>query len=259
MSHTGTPRAGRKSFLGRVFDWFRHDAPISKKLIVLWLCVAGFVWYDMARTDINILVWSLLFSLAGYLLVRSVELDKFVTKRGIGKYFIDKAEPLYRWRTVALAAFSVSVVTAWGYSALLSGDWPGVAKTLPSSYVGSIHVHHWMWAFTVAVLIRYVLVYGLSAKKKWSAICFVVAAFFLFLIGVSFITRGWFSNESAAWIAFGIVAAAVCSVGYALRRDVATSPWFFVFACIQLGIALGIFGEGFLGVLRSYSSLIVFK
>lgn len=237
----------------RALRWFGSDSPVSKAMIILWSFVGLLLWYHMIRADINVFVDVVLGAIALFFFIRSLELHKPITKRGIGVRFAQKSDA---WSKTALAGFSLSFTTGWFFSALISGSWPGIAKPLASSCFGGFHLHHWQWSSALTIFFIAVFIYGIEYRARFSTVCLAVSGVLMGIVGIFFLEHGWFPKASGLWISLGTLSLALFSIGLALRKDRITSRWFNIFMCLQLGVVMGVACDGIIGIVRDYNSLV---
>jgi hypothetical protein len=162
--------------------------------------------------------------------------------------------------------FSVALVFGFGTAALVSREFdPNIG--IPSVYLGCFHIHHWWWSSIRLGGILHILV-GLriqnpTEQKKFynthANFELLVAGLLFALFVFAFLEKDLFPNTLSFRLVSGWLGAVSLILGLLLKSNAPRALGFKRVLAALLGIATGIWVEGFLlGLIPNFSQTITF-
>jgi hypothetical protein len=212
----------------------------SKTFLAVWIGVAIWVWHFLARRDLNLPLSAAIGVASFHAILGSLESGGDTKVRRL------LANRLGR------LCFLVGAVTAFVYASLVAGDW-GPVDLIPHAYFGSFHLHHWAWSLGQLVAVFAVL------QCETPAACLIQARRTL-RIGIALAALAaacgaapdTFPGNRSFQLVVALNGALLGVLSLLLRSRELADRWAGLFIAICLGVLLGIFANGLMGILRDF-------
>jgi hypothetical protein len=212
----------------------------SKTFLAVWIAAAVWVWHFLARRDLNL-------PLSAAIGVASLQAILGSLESGGAK----KLRRLLANRLGRLC-FLVGCVTAFVYASLVAGDW-GAVDLIPHAYFGAFHLHHWGWSLGQLVAVMAVLQCEtpeacLEQAGRTLGLCMALVA----LAAACQLSPVAFPGNRSFQLVVVLNGLLLGGLSLLLRSRELADRWAGLFIAICLGVLVGVFANGAMGILRDF-------